>query len=157
MVRYADKFMALNNKNKAAITIGMLVGAAAVVYLLMKLVAMLRKETSFKGPPSKIPVMTRRMPVMESSMARTHRRMHEPSMARTRRRTGKGSMLTQGTFNMMKGPYGKPAPPRRRPPQQGPIGPPGVPRGPPPCAIQAGEIDNPRWGQPGQRKCIKIK
>jgi len=93
MVRYADKFMAPNNRNKAAVTLGMLAGAAVVVFLLMKLVGMLRKESSSKSSPSKMPVMTRRMPVMtrrrpvmEPSMARTHRRMHEPSMARTRRR-----------------------------------------------------------------------
>lgn len=88
MVRYADKFMALNNRNKAAITVGMLVGAAVVVYLLMKLVAMLRKETSFKGPPSKMPVMTRRMPVMNRRMPVMNRRRPgmEPSMARTTRR-----------------------------------------------------------------------
>lgn len=93
MVRYADKFMALNNRNKAAVTLGMLAGAAVVVFLLMKLVGMLRKESSLTGTPSKMPVMTRRMPVMnprrvgmEPSMARTRRRIHEPSMARTRRR-----------------------------------------------------------------------
>ena len=93
MVRYADKFMALNNKNKAAVTLGMLAGAAVVVFLLMKLVGLLRKESSFKSSPSKMPVMTRRMPVMtrrrpgmEPSMARTRRRINEPSMARTRRR-----------------------------------------------------------------------
>ena len=119
MVRYADKFMALNNKNKAAMTIAVLVGAAAVVYLLMKLVGLLRKESSFKSSPSKMPVMTRRMPVMNR-----RRPVMEPSMARTRRRMG--GMRTQGTFNMIKGPYGKPAPPRRR--GGGPPGPPeGVP------------------------------
>jgi len=96
MVRYADKFMALNNRNKAAVTVAMLAGAAVVVYLLMKLVAMFRKESSLKGTPSKMPVMTRRMPVMnrrrpvmEPSMARTHRRTNEAPMARTRlRRNG---------------------------------------------------------------------
>ena len=108
MVRYADKFMALNNRNKAAVSIAMLAGAAAVVYLLMKLVAMFRKESSLKGTPSKMPVLTRRMPVMnrrrpvmEPSMARTHRRHHE----RKPRRDGWKPLINTGSF--MQHPYGR--------------------------------------------------
>lgn len=103
MVRYADKFMALNNRNKAAVTLAMLAGAAAVVYLLVKLVAMFRKESSLKGTPSKMPVMTRRMPVMnrrrpvmEPSLARTHRRHHE-ELSKPRR-DGWKPIINTGSF-----------------------------------------------------------
>lgn len=104
MVKYVDKFMALNDKNKAAVTIGMLAGAAVVVYLLMKLIEMLRKESSFKNSPSKMPVMNRRLPVMEPSMARTHRRHHEewriPRFPWKQKRPWKPS-TTSGSFNLM--------------------------------------------------------
>ena len=57
-------------------------------------------------------------------------------------------------------PYGKPGVPRGPPgvPNRGPpgvpYGKPGVPRGPPSCNPNAGEIENPQYGQTNEPKCL---
>ena len=72
MRRYADKFMALSNKNKAGVTIAMVVGGFIVVFILTKLIGMLTKtlgkENSLQGSPSSLPSR------VQPSMARTTRR-----------------------------------------------------------------------------------
>ena len=80
MRRYADKFMALSNKNKAGVTIAMVVGGFIVVVILTKLIGMLTKtlgkENSLQGSPSSLPSR------VQPSMARTTRRRRMLPIAR---------------------------------------------------------------------------
>ena len=137
MVRYADKFMALNNRNKAGVAIAMLAGCFVVIFILTKLFTLFRKtfngENSFKGPPSKISPAR-----VQPSMARTTRRYEPNDGSHTHPNMGGGGQPGKQGPRGMRGPQGMDGQPGKQGPrgmrgEQGPPGPPGKqgPPGPP--------------------------